>query len=345
MRIKAIIVFVLVHSSVIFAADPVQTVPNQDPGAISNSNSTSGQQQSFNYNPVSNVNGRTAFPATGGFISGQFPSLFNDPGVGSNAVADPLIWYYMDALAGYCDHSPELKVEEEEFLTISFQPDCGMDLAIKPEGPLGKIVPMVNYVPDLNPDGYYIPLGTMMLDSNWDQSENINLLSLIRIAQDYIKKEAIGFDQIVLFGDILKRSISHQRSIDADGTSVAVTPSISSTLGRDGLAGSVVGWGRSTGSSRPHSRRGAVFVVAAVMPGPWAGRKPRVTQAAYFMNSIALPKELSDKPVAKLQAGPTTDIDITPLDNTGYKPLKLQQNTEAMIELETQVGAQNANGK
>jgi hypothetical protein len=216
---------------------------------------------------------------------------------------------------------------------ISYQPDCGLDGGVRGNGPLENIAPKVTYVPDLDENGYYVPLGTLMLEANWEQSENINLLSLIRMAQDYIGTQAIGFDKVLLFGDILKRSISHQRSIDADSTSVAVTPSLSSTLGRDGLSGSLFGWGKSNGTSRPHSRRGAVFAVVAVMPGPWAGRKPSITQAAYFTNSIALPKELSDKPAFKQLQGLEKINELPSIKN--YTIVPLQENSEATIELES----------
>lgn len=305
-RRAILIAAIMLQSSVALSAEG---------GIVSESNSESNAEaavtantQSFTFAPISkSIGSRT--PATGGFAISGFPQLFNDPGVGANAVADPLIWYYLDALASPCVSDPELKVEQFNFVTVSYQPDCGLNLGVKDSGPLGKITPIVHYVSDVDENTSYIPLGTISVQANWDQSESVNLLTLIKTAENFLRKNITGFDHIILSGDILKRSVSHQRSVDADGDSVAVTPSISSALGRDGLTGSLFGWGSSTGTTRPHSRKGATFFAAAIMPGPWAGHLPRISQKAYFSNTIALPKELRDnKQGTDLKGHPTTQV-------------------------------------
>ena len=74
-----------------------------------------------------------------------------------------------------------------------------------------------------------------------------------------------------------------------------MTPSISSTLGSDGISGAMFGYGRSNGESHPVSRTGVTLLVVAVAPGPWVGRKPQFTQTAYVTNATALPQNIQKK--------------------------------------------------
>jgi hypothetical protein len=272
----------------------------------SNSSSTSnaisgqavqGQTQGFTFAPqsTSTYNNRTISPTMGLGAGVNFPQNFLDPGVSAAAMADPLIWYYLDAMATPCEDDPELQVDSDDYVTVSYQPDCGINRALTDQTPMGEITPRVDYVFDFDNNINYVPLGMITVQANWDdEPESVNLLTLIKSAQRYLRKNMKGFDRIILASDLLKRTVATQRASEADSTAFSVSPSISAGFGRDALVGSLFGFGQSTGTTRPLSRKGATFVVAAVSPGPWMGSRPRISQREYFSRMIALPQQLNN---------------------------------------------------
>jgi hypothetical protein len=193
-----------------------------------------------------------------------------------------------------CEGQSEPTVEYSEYISISFQPDCAATNKISDVN-LAKSRPIVTYASDLKEHNYYIPLGVVMIQASWDKSDQVNLFTIMKGASNFIAKQVKGFDQIVLVGDILQRNISSQRAIEGMSQGITMTPSISSSLGQDGISGAMFGYGRSNGESHPVSRTGVTLLVVAVAPGPWAGRKPLFTQTAYVTNATALPQTIQKK--------------------------------------------------
>ena len=235
---------------------------------------------------------KTIFPANSTLIPLAPQNIFNDPGTGANITGIPLIWYYMDAFGMMnCEGLSEPIVEKTDYVLISFQPDCAVNSRVEDVN-LVNARPIVSYTADLEQDSYYQPLGVVMIQANWDKTDNVNLLTIIKSASNFLAKQVKGYDRILLVGDVLQRNISSQRATEGMSQGVTVTPSISSSLGRDGLTGSMFGYGRANGESHPVSRAGITLLVVAVTPGPWAGRKPQFTQVAYITRATALPQHI-----------------------------------------------------
>lgn len=277
-----------------------QTVTESNASSTSNAISgqaVQGQNQGFTFAPVtttnSTYNNRTISPVIPNSVMLNYPQNFLDPGVSASAMADPLVWYYLDAIASQCENEPELEVTEEKWVTISYQPDCGIGQGVGKNSPVGEITPRVDYAIDFDANTAYVPLGIITVQGNWDNAENVNLLTLLKTAQTYIKNKVKGFDRVIVVNDILKRTVSTQRAAEADSTGYSISPSISAGFGRDALVGSIFGFGQSVGTSKPVSRKGATFVVAAVSPGPWFGKLPKISQKDYFAQMVDLPKQIN----------------------------------------------------
>ena len=290
------VVVMTLTSSQCFAVATTDTQSN----AASYSNS-SGQTQGFVFAPNTNTSStyynRTISPVYGAVAPvGGVPQNFLEPGVSANAMADPLVWYYLDALASSCEEEPEIVTDKEKLVTLSFQPDCGVHSGINKNSPLGEVTATVAYKPDLDDKAFYVPLGMISASGEWDDAEDVNLLTLVKSVQRYVKKNIKGYDNIIIVNDILRKTVATQRSTEASSEGFSVSPSISSAFGRDSLVGNIIGYGSSNGSARPLSRKGATFVVLAVSPGPWLGVQPRLSQKEYFKQFIALPQQLNTPP-------------------------------------------------
>ena len=271
-----------------------------NPGASSDASSGTSSSDSSNSYSVTTNAPRTVFPAGSTIIPLAPQNIFNDPGTGANITGIPLIWYYMDTFGmSNCEGQSEPTVEHSDYVSISFQPDCASSTKTFDEN-LTNSKPIVSYAHDLQENGYYIPLGVIMIQASWNKSDQVNLFSIMKGASNFISKHVKGFDQIILVGDILQRNISSQRAIEGMSQGITVTPSISSTLGADGISGAMFGYGRSNGESHPVSRTGVTLLVVAVAPGPWAGRKPLFTQTAYVTNATALPQNIQQKATESL---------------------------------------------
>ena len=295
-------------------------------GSLAESNASSNGNVADNRNAgsntttiTSNSSGRTVFPTGSTIIPLAPQNIFNDPGTGSNITGIPLIWYYMDTFGmSNCEGQSEPLVEHSEYVSISFQPDCAVATKAM-DANLANSRPIVSYVSDLQEKAYYAPLGVIMIQASWDKSDSVNLFTIMKSASHFISKNIKGYDKILLVGDVLQRNISSQRAIEGMSQGITVTPSISSTLGRDGLSGSMFGYGRSNGESHPVSRTGVTLLVVAVAPGPWAGRKPTFTQTAYITNATALPQSIQ-KVATEMNGGEVKPVEGTKNSNvTGSK--------------------------
>lgn len=298
----------------------VSTTPTTSESTSSASTASNGNvNQPVSVNSINMTGGRTVFPAGSTIIPLAPQNIFNDPGTGSNITGIPLIWYYMDTFGmSNCEGQSEPLVEHSEYVSISFQPDCAVATKAM-DANLANSRPIVSYVSDLQKNAYYAPLGVIMIQASWDKSDSVNLFTIMKSASHFISKNIKGYDKILLVGDILQRNISSQRAIEGMSQGITVTPSISSTLGRDGLSGSMFGYGRSNGESHPVSRTGATLLVVAVAPGPWAGRKPTFTQTAYITNATALPQTIQ-KVATEMTGGEVKPVEGTKNSNvTGSK--------------------------
>ena len=264
--------------------------------ATSNGNVANNTNAGSNITTItSNNSGHTVFPAGSKLIPLAPQNIFNDPGTGANITGIPLIWYYVDAFGMMnCEGLSEPIVENTSFVSISFQPDCAT-VSRPIDVNLVNDRPIVTYSSDLQQNLYYSPLGVIMAQANWDKSDQVNLFTIMKSASNFVAKHIKGYDTIILVSDILQRNISSQRSIEGMSQGITMTPSISSTLGSDGISGAMFGYGRSNGESHPVSRTGVTLLVVAVAPGPWVGRKPQFTQTAYVTNATALPQNIQKK--------------------------------------------------
>jgi hypothetical protein len=291
-----LLVFIIFFSRITLGQSNLNSTINAAPSAYSGN----GFANSSNSFTTTTNAPRAVFPAGSTIIPLAPQNIFNDPGTGANITGIPLIWYYMDTFGmSNCEGQSEPTVEYSDYVSISFQPDCANSTKTFDQN-LAKSKPIVSYARDLQEHSYYIPLGVVMIQASWDKSDQVNLFTIMKGASNFISKHVNGFDQIILVGDILQRNISSQRAIEGMSQGITVTPSISSTLGADGISGAMFGYGRSNGESHPVSRTGVTLLVVALAPGPWAGRKPLFTQTAYVTNATALPQTIQQKATESL---------------------------------------------
>jgi len=253
----------------------------QDNSIYGGYNANSGNSNSGNVNSGNIQVQRPVLPTGSTIIPTNTQNIFNDPGTGTNITGIPLIWYYMDAFGMLnCEGLSDPVVETNSYVTISFQPDC--PLSFKQTDPnLVNARSSISYVADLPQGGFYQPLGVIMIQANWDNSDQVNLFTVFKNASNFVSNNVKGYDKIFMVGDVLQRNISSQRAIEGSSQGFTATPSISSTLGSDGLTGSMFGYGKTDGESHPVNRTGVTLLVVAQVPGPWAGRKPNFSQSEY----------------------------------------------------------------
>jgi hypothetical protein len=238
---------------------------------------------------ISNVRGSPA-GAQGANVPTLQQSIFGDPGTGAVITGIPLIWYYIDSFGmRSCGDDSDPIVETTKYVSISYEADCGLKTK-NSDGNIDKTKPSVKYASDLNPNAYYQPLGELMVQANWDVSDQVSLFTIIKSATNFLAKHIRGYDKVIMVGDILQRNVASQRMIEGNSQGLVISPSISSMMGRDGLAGSMFGYGKTNGESRPANRAGITLLVFAEAAGPWAGRKPNFSQFQYVSNATALPK-------------------------------------------------------
>jgi len=268
----------------------------------SNQGVNSGNVNSGNITPISSIGDinsgnistanypKNPMPTYGAQVPTLPQSLFNDSGSGAVITGIPLIWYYIDSFdMRSCGDQSDPIVESTKYVSITYEADCVLKDKIS-DNNIDNAKPTVQYVSDLNPNGYYVPLGELMIQANWDISDQVSLFTLVKSANNFLAKTIKGYDKVLMVGDILQRNVGSQRMVEGNSQGMVISPSISSVMGSDGLVGSVFGYGRTNGESHPVNRTGITLLVFAEAVGPWAGRKPKFTQFQYISNATAMPK-------------------------------------------------------
>ena len=262
---------------------------NLTAGPVNSGNGGVAYTGNINSGNTTNVP-RNTLPTYGANVPTLPQSLFNDSGTGAVITGIPLIWYYIDSFGmRSCGDESDPIIESTKYVSITFEADCGMK-AKNSDGNIENTRPSVKYASDLNPNAYYLPLGELMVQANWDISDQVSLFTIIKSASNFLAKTIKGYDKVIMVGDILQRNVASQRMVEGNSQGMVISPSIGSTMGSDGLAGSIFGYGRTNGESHPVNRTGITLLVFAEAPGPWAGRKPNFTQVQYVTNATALPK-------------------------------------------------------